>query len=332
MRHQVERLKHVALKRGIQPARALTATLIAVGMMATMAVTSVAPSRNANAANANNEAGICTPKSVSLGTGTTAGTEDTGIATYAGGDMYVGQKVSGNMQNASGPAGSYAAEAEGLTAVKGKLLLHPLKGVWTTYYTDADGVKNGYVKDYRGFRFGVVGFGGQYRPKDGSSALEVKGASSDNDISWVGGAEAWGNAGWIGKNNTKEPSYTANIAGAPTTVFGGSSNSIPGKYGNADTHKYDSRSSVYVPEGMSGSVNWNQNDDNIGSTGETFSKFGEYVKKLSSDLSGLQKSESVYVTDAKVTTDSAYSPSYNNLCVRSSIKATPLRSRRSTRR
>mgnify|MGYP000379325490 CR=1 FL=1 len=53
MRHQVERLKHVALKRGIQPARALTATLIAVGMMATMAVTSVAPSRNANAANAN---------------------------------------------------------------------------------------------------------------------------------------------------------------------------------------------------------------------------------------------------------------------------------------
>lgn len=313
MRHQVERLKHVALKRGIKPARALTATLIAVGMMATMAVTSVAPSRNASAANANNEAGICTPKSVSLGTDTTAGTEDTGIATYAGGDMYVGQKVSGNMQNASGPAGSYAAEAEGLTAVKGKLLLHPLKGVWTTYYTDADGVKNGYVKDYRGFRFGIVGFGGQYRPKDGSSALEVKGASSDNDISWVGGAEAWGNAGWIGKNNTKEPSYTANIAGAPTTVFGGSSNSIPGKYGNADTHKYDSRSSVYVPEGMSGSVNWNQNDDNIGSTGETFSKFGEYVKKLSSDLSGLQKSESVYVTDAKVTTDSAYSPSYNNL-------------------
>lgn len=282
-------------------------------MMATVAVTSLLPAYNAKADENHNDGAICTPTSISLGTNTGSGTEDTGIATYTGGDMYVGQKVSGNMQNASGPAGSYAAEAEGLTAVKGKLLLHPLKGVWTTYYTDTDGVKNGYVKDYRGFRFGIVGFGGQYRPKDGSSALEVKGASSDNDISWVGGAEAWGNAGWIGKNNTKDPSYTANIAGAPTTVFGGSSNAIPGKYGNADTHKYDSRSSVYVPEGMSGSVNWNQNDDNIGSTGETFSKFGEYVKKLSSDLSGLQKSESVYVTDAKVTTDSAYSPSYNNL-------------------
>ena len=311
MRHQVERLKHVALRQGVKPARALTAAFVAVGMMATMAVTSVAPSRNANAANS--EAGICTPKSVSLGTNTGDGTEDTGIATYVGGDMYVGQKVSGGMEDTSGPAGSYAAEAEGLTAVNGKLLLHPLKGVWTTYYTDKDGEKNGRVKDYRGFRFGIVGFGGQYRPKDGSSALEVKGASSDNDIYWVKGAEAWGNAGWIGKNSTKEPSYTANIAGDSTTVFGGSSNSIPGKYGDTNTHKYDSRSSVYVPDGMSGSVNWGQNDDNIGSTGETFSGFGAYIKKLSNDLSGLQKSESVYVTDAKATTDSPYSPSYNNL-------------------
>ena len=31
MRHQVERLKHVALKHGVKPARALTATLVAVG-------------------------------------------------------------------------------------------------------------------------------------------------------------------------------------------------------------------------------------------------------------------------------------------------------------
>ena len=38
MRHQVERLKHVALKRGIKPAHALTATLVAVGMMATAAI------------------------------------------------------------------------------------------------------------------------------------------------------------------------------------------------------------------------------------------------------------------------------------------------------
>lgn len=315
MRHQVERPKHVAPKHGVKPVCALTAALVAVAMMATMAVTSLTPSRNANAADADNKAGIYKPTSVILGTDTGVGTEDTGIATYVGGDMYVGQKVSGDMKNPSGPAGSYAAEAEGLTAVKGKLLLHPLKGVWTTYYTNADGAKNGYVKDYRGFRFGIVGFGSQYRPKDGSSVLEVRGESLDNDINWVGGAEAWGNAGWIGKDNTKtkEPSYTANIADGPTTVFGGSSNSIPGKYGSANTHKYDSRPSVYVPSDMSGSVNWKKNDDNIGNTGKTFSDFGEYIENLSNYLSGLQKSESVNVAYPQSSVDPTYKPSQENL-------------------
>lgn len=303
MRHQVERLKHVALKHGVKPARALTATLVAVGMMATMAVTSVTPSRNANAANANSEAGICTPTSVSLGTGTSGGTEDTGIATYAGGDMYVGQKVPGDMKNTSGPAGSYAAEAEGLTAVNGKLLMHPLKGLWTSYYTD--GTRNGYIKDYKGFRFGIVGFGGQYRPKTGSSTLEVRGKSSDSIIGWVGGAQSWGNAGWIGQTNLKEPYYTANIAGDQTAVYGGSSNDILGNgSSNTDKNKYKNRASVYVPELTKGAVNWNQNDDQIGSTGETFDGFGSYIKTLSGNLSNLnkQQSESVYVADAKTTT------------------------------
>lgn len=313
MRHQVERLKHVALKHGVKPARALTATLVAVGMMATMAVTSVTPSRNANAANANSKAGICTPKSVSLGTGTGVGTEDTGIATYAGGDMYVGQKVSGDMNNTSGPTGSYAAEAEGLTAVNGKLLMHPLKGLWTSYYTDKDGAKNGYIKDYKGFRFGIVGFGGQYRPKTGSSTLEVRGNSSDSSIDWVGGAQSWGNAGWIGQTKPTEPNYTANIAGDQTTVYGGSSNDILGKgSSNTNKYKYDDRASVYVPEGTQGTVNWQQNDNQIGSTGETFDGFGSYIKTLSGNLSNLskQQSESVYVADAKTTTDSEY---YNDL-------------------
>ena len=313
MRHQVERLKHVALKHGVKPARALTATLVAVGMMATMAVTFVTPSRNANAANANSKAGICTPKSVSLGTDTGVGTEDTGIATYAGGDMYVGQKVSGDMNNTSGPTGSYAAEAEGLTAVNGKLLMHPLKGLWTSYYTDKDGAKNGYIKDYKGFRFGIVGFGGQYRPKTGSSTLEVRGNSSDSSIDWVGGAQSWGNAGWIGQTKPTEPNYTANIAGDQTTVYGGSSNDILGKgSSNTNKYKYDDRASVYVPEGTQGTVNWQQNDNQIGSTGETFDGFGSYIKTLSGNLSNLskQQSESVYVADAKTTTDSEY---YNDL-------------------
>lgn len=280
-------------------------------MMATVAVTSLLPTYNAKADESHNDGAICTPTSISLGTDTGSGTEDTGIATYAGGDMYVGQKVSGDMNNTSGPTGSYAAEAEGLTAVNGKLLMHPLKGLWTSYYTD--GTRNGYIKDYKGFRFGIVGFGGQYRPKTGSSTLEVRGNSSDSSIDWVGGAQSWGNAGWIGQTKPTEPNYTANIAGDQTTVYGGSSNDILGKgSSNTNKYKYDDRASVYVPEGTQGTVNWQQNDNQIGSTGETFDGFGSYIKTLSGNLGNLskQQSESIYVADAKTTTDSEY---YNDL-------------------
>lgn len=287
--------------------RSLTAAAIAVAMMATVAVTSLLPAYNAKADESHNDGAICTPTSISLGTDTGSGTVDSGIATYVGGDMYVGQKASsGNMNNVNGPFGSYAAEAEGLTAVNGKLLMHPLKGLWTSYYTD--GVKNGYIKDYKGFRFGIVGFGGQYRPATGSSTLEVRGNSSDSNISWVGGAQAWGNAGWVGQTKTSEPRYTANIAGASTNVYGGSSNDILGaSYGsqNTDKNKYYDRNSVYVPSDTSGTVNWNQNDDQIGSTGQTFTEFGSYIKTLSGNLSGLsmQQSSSVYVADAKISSD-----------------------------
>lgn len=296
-----------ATGRVLSRTRSLTAAAIAVAMMATVAVTSLLPTYNAKADENHNDGAICTPTSISLGTDTGSGTVDSGIATYVGGDMYVGQKASsGNMNNVNGPFGSYAAEAEGLTAVNGKLLMHPLKGLWTSYYTDKDGAKNGYVKDYKGFRFGIVGFGGQYRPATGSSTLEVRGNSSDNDISWVGGAQAWGNAGWVGQTKTSEPSYTANIAGASTNVYDGSSNDILGASDgsqNTNKNKYDQRNSVYVPSDTSGTVNWNQNDDQIGSTGETFDGFGSYIKTLSDNLSNLskQQSDSVYVTNAKTT-------------------------------
>lgn len=278
-------------------------------MMATVAVTSLLPAYNAKADESHNDGAICTPTSISLGTDAGSGTVDSGIATYVGGDMYVGRKASsGNMNNVNGPFGSYAAEAEGLTAVNGKLLMHPLKGLWTSYYTDKDGAKNGYVKDYKGFRFGIVGFGGQYRPATGSSTLEVRGNSSDNDISWVGGAQAWGNAGWVGQTKTSEPSYTANIAGASTNVYGGSSNDILGASDgsqNTNKDKYTQRNSVYVPSDTSGTVNWNQNDDQIGSTGQTFTEFGSYIKTLSGNLSSLskQQSSSVYVADATISSD-----------------------------
>lgn len=300
----------VVSARAFSHARSLTAAAVAVAMMATVAVTAFIPTYSANAEGAaGDNGGICTPQSITLGTDTGHSTEDTGVATYVGGDMYVGKKTGGNMLDVNGPSGSYAVEAEGLTAVKGKLLMHPLKGAWATYFTDADGAKNGYVKDYRGFRFGVVGFGGQYRPKDGSVVLDVKGDSNDSSIGWVKGTQAWGNAGWVGKNKNTEPSYSANIAGDSTTVYGGSSNQILGNGSkNTDTNRYDSRNSVYVPGGMEGTVSWKQTDETIGSTNEKFSDFDTYIKKLSNDLSSLKGFGSVHVTTATYSSDS-----YNNL-------------------
>lgn len=65
MRHQVERLKHIALKRGIQPARALTATLIAVGMIAAAAISFVPTSANADSGKS--DGSLCTPQTIDLG-------------------------------------------------------------------------------------------------------------------------------------------------------------------------------------------------------------------------------------------------------------------------
>lgn len=93
---------------------------------------------------------------------------DTGVATYVGGDMYVGGKENSNLNSETGPTGTYAAEAEGLTVVNGSLAMHPLKDAWKVWNTGTTGGKH-YTS--RGFRWGVVGFGSQFRPADGKTAL-----------------------------------------------------------------------------------------------------------------------------------------------------------------
>lgn len=173
MRHQVERLKHVALKHGVKPARVLTATLVAVGMMATIAVTSPIPAYNAKAEEST-DGKTCTPASVGLGDDISVTGTDTGVATYVGGDMYVGGKPSdaNALNNDVGPIGTYAVEAEGLTVVNGSLAMNPQKEAWKLWNTGSAGGKS-YVS--RGFRWGVVGFGSQFRPADGKTVLAVGG-------------------------------------------------------------------------------------------------------------------------------------------------------------
>ena len=182
--------------------------------------------QSANAASARAtatvEKGIYVPTSIGIGTNIDVSTPDPGVATYVGRDMYIGGKPSdtSNLDAKNAPTGSYAAEAEGLTVVRGKLAMNPLKESWP--YNNSGGA---------GFRFGTVGFGPQFRPVYGSTVLAVAGIDSAITKMSVGyngnlpGATtvgAWNKGAWVGQQRPSEgatPSgfaYTAQIAGPIT--------------------------------------------------------------------------------------------------------------------
>lgn len=136
---------------------------------------------------------------------------DPGVATYVGRDMYIGGKPSNpsTLDKENGPAGSYAAEAEGLTVVRGKLAMNPIKRSW-----GGDG-----------FRFGTVGFGSQFRPVDKSTVLAVAGINSsiENMNTGLGTTlntatvGAWTRGAWVGRSEENTGyDYTAQIAGPIT--------------------------------------------------------------------------------------------------------------------
>ena len=311
MRHQVERLKHVALKHGVKPARALTATLVAVGMMVTGSV--VLGSSTANADGGHNNGAICMPTTEPLGDQTSGSGNDEGIATFVGGDMYVGGKKSGitSANNNNAPEGSYAVEAEGLTAVNGKLLLHPMKQAWNIWN------KDGSFNRSRGFRWGIVGFGSQFRPKDGSTVLSVGGNSTNSELNWFGGAQGWTDnatqgSSWLGTGagnsatgETNDHNFNANIAGNQTTVQ------------SRNSWKNGEQYSVYAMGG-NGKVNWNHSNTVISgvknpSTGSdyTYSDYKNYVATLSGKLAKIASSNTVTKGNEDNYTGSRYSYSYN---------------------
>ena len=165
--------------------------------------------------------GIHKPTSIGIGTNIDVSTPDPGVATYVGRDMYIGGKPSNpsnpsTLDEKNGPAGSYAAEAEGLTVVRGKLAMNPIKASWSG----------------DGFRFGTVGFGSQFRPVDRSTVLAVAGINSSiqnmntglgttSDAATVG---AWTRGAWVGKSKENTGyDYTAQIAG-PITYWNAGNN------------------------------------------------------------------------------------------------------------
>lgn len=282
-------------------------------MMATVAVTSLLPTYNAKADESRNDGAICTPTTEPLGDQTSGSGNDEGIATFVGGDMYVGGKKSGitSANNNNAPEGSYAVEAEGLTAVNGKLLLHPMKQAWNIWN------KDGSFNRSRGFRWGIVGFGSQFRPKDGSTVLSVGGNSTNSELNWFGGAQGWtddANQGssWLGTGagngatgETNDHNFSANIAGNQTTVQ------------SRNTWTNGEQYSVYAMGG-NGKVNWNHSNTVISgvknpSTGSdyTYSDYKNYVATLSGKLAKISSSNTVAKGNEDNYTGSRYSYSYN---------------------
>ena len=279
MRHQVERPKHVALRQGAKPARALTAALVAVGMMATVAVTSLLPTYNAKAEEPA-DGKTCTPASVGLGDDMSVTGTDTGVATYVGGDMYVGGKPSdaNALNSGTGPIGTYAVEAEGLTVVNGSLAMNPQKEAWKLWNKGNAGGTS-YVS--RGFRWGVVGFGSQFRPADGKTVLAV-GGNTGTFVMNNNKVGAWTAPGWLGKTSSTDTTahgYTASLAGEKTQVWGKTGvDSVRGLSGS------DTTTSQPPVLGIDPNlVAWNQGGlSNV--NGTDYSAYKSKISKLSADL------------------------------------------------
>ena len=253
---------------------------------------------SANAATTVNK-GIYKPTSIGIGTNIDISTPDPGVATYVGRDMYIGGKPNktSTLDANNAPTGSYAAEAEGLTVVHGKLAMNPIKESWGG----------------QGFRFGTVGFGSQFRPREGSTVLAVAGINSlienmntgqgtTSDTATVG---AWTKGAWVGKATKTDSNpgydYTAQIAGPIT-------------YSYWDSNANNGRQSVVKKQG-----NWfegsdalksdlfNQNVDLTNVNGSDYSSYNGadgYLSKLSKQLASFANTGTV--TDGSAISDNSY--------------------------
>lgn len=232
--------------------------------------------------------GIYKPTPIGIGTNIDVSTPDPGVATYVGRDMYIGGKPSNTktLDASNAPAGSYAAEAEGLTVVRGKLAMNPLKESWP--YEDIGA----------GFRFGTVGFGSQFRPVDGSTVLAVAGIDSaitnmsvgySGDLPGKTTVGAWNKGAWVGKARTADSAgydYTAKIAG-PITYW----NTNNGRQSVVKTQGY-----WYAGENAQDSTLFNQVNFLKDINGKDYSNYsGEtgYLNTLSNQLNSFAKTGKV---------------------------------------
>ena len=255
--------------------------------------------------------GIYKPTPIGIGTNIDVSTPDPGVATYVGRDMYIGGKPSNTktLNASNAPAGSYAAEAEGLTVVRGKLAMNPLKESWP--YNNSGGA---------GFRFGTVGFGSQFRPVAGSTVLAVAGIKSaitNMSVGYSGDSPetttvgAWNKGAWVGQQKSSEganPSgfaYTAQIAG-PITYWLGNSNrqSVVTTQGNWYEGKNFQESNLFNQTVDLTNVNNNDYSSYNGEDG--------YLSKLSKQLDSFEETGEVDVNGFAEPNSNYVINKYNN--------------------
>ena len=143
--------------------------------------------------------------------------------------MYIGERPSGKnlvLDGTTKPVGSYAAEVEGLTLVRGKFANNKLGNSWSN----------------NGLRMGAVGFGSMFRPATGSKALGVGGLDSNIASIKTGGAGgttasvgAWDHGAFVGQGTSDDIHYTAQLVGGRTNWQSNAGRaSVVGKAGNWD--------------------------------------------------------------------------------------------------
>lgn len=198
--------------------RSLTAAAVAVAMMATVAVTSLIPTYNAKADGDGIPGSIYKPADITMGdSGASVNAVDTGLATYVGRDFYVGKPKIGDTQqlNENSIEGSWAAEMEGQTFVRGRYMQRAQKGFFT---------------------IGTVAFGAQYLPANDASVLVVEGKNSAFSDSVASKVQAWPSSisgttskggGVLQTNRTIDgttsiTNFSTMFAGSCTTVWGSS--------------------------------------------------------------------------------------------------------------
>lgn len=321
MRHG-ERTKSTQTTRSL-PARAagaklrlLLALISVITLLATMFVTGPFQARVADATS--NAAGICAPSSGSMGgisSNENEHVDDDGVATWVGRNMWIGapqgnngDPAQPNYEKAYGkqddntenwPQRSYAVEAEGLTLVNGKLVGAMAKGEYRKVAENTEIANGQWDKWHRnGFRFGVVGFGGQVRPSKESTVLVVADNVTDNPLSLTDknskyvSALAFGETGrsWVGggpytKDNTQK--YYADIKSTANDA----------SYAVGHINKAFVKQSVYGLNGDDNQlVNWKQDGNllqnvyykNQDGTTERHHDFTDFQQNLERDSATLK--------------------------------------------